>query len=48
MKIVVVIIVALFALASCVTIHNYPNQQAPQYIMPEIPEGTEHVKVKLA
>ena len=47
MKVVIVIALALFALVSCVTIHNYPNQQAPQYIIPEIPEGSEHVKLRV-
>jgi len=48
MNLIVIIAIALFALVSCVTIHNYPGQYNPQYIMPEIPEGSEHVKLKMA
>ena len=44
MKVIIVIALVLFALVSCVTVHNYPGQYTPQYIMPEIPEGSEHVK----
>lgn len=33
-------------LGGCVTIHNYPNQQAPSFFPGEEPYGTEHTKLK--